>query len=517
MDEVVVCCETNSLNIRDLVMTGVGFYMDGKKFFLKPLEDLEKIKFILYNNKVKTMHDAKFNLKVFKKYGIEVNPPIRDTLISAWLLNERLKSSELSLKSLAKKYLKKDIDSSEELKLTGLKESGCFSNLETTLKLWNYQKPLLEKQGLMKPLCKMEMPLVPALVDMEMAGIGIDSNELLMKRQKVQNELAEIEGKIYDEADEKLNLNSPQQVGELFRKLGIVVKSTEEKVLKPLTKKHKIVGLLLEYRKRSHLLSTYLIGLERYIVEGKIYPNYLSAGSVTGRLSCSRPSLQNIPPVVKNCFVAEKGKKFLICDYSQIELRLAASFSGDILLVEDFKQEKDVHQETANLLHIDRKRAKGVNFGIVYGITAYGLSEELEISLREAKDYLGRYWKLHKGLNSFVRNLVDVAERKKAIRLLSGRLRRFPVVETDRVKRQVINSFIQGGSADIMKIALFKLHRELKDTSAEMLLTTHDDVVIEVPDKDAGYYVDIVRRIMEGCVKLKVPLKVDIKVSEIWK
>lgn len=526
VEEFIVDVETSSKDIRTLKLLGIGFYyghtdhktaryIDLPQFRL-PNEMLEKLKPILEGDKLKTGHNLVFEWQVFKKYGIDFSLPYFDTMVAAWLLDERKKLQQLGLKRLAKGELNLDTPKYGEVS----DADKCLSDVKTTCFLRDKYRPELERQGLTKPLMKMEMPLIPVIGTMQMTGIKLDLKVMEEKKKEVEPKLAELRGSIYEKMGGKMiNLNSPKQIADyLFDKLKLTEvrgRSTDEEVLKKLAKKYSIANELLKYRELEKLRGTYIDGLLKKEHKGILYPGFLSPGSRTGRLSCSAPNLQNIPPPVRPAFIAREGMKFVIADYNQIELRLAAHYSREPRLIEAFIQDRDVHQETADTLHISRYHGKTVNFGVLYGITEYGLAAALDIPRQKAAQYLDKYWNVYSRLKACREAVIQKTKTVGVLRLLSGRLRRLKI-EDKKGERRAFNSLIQGGAADIIKIAMGKLYKNLLDSPATMLLTIHDEILTEVLEDRVEETSFLTRKTMVNCIKLRVPLKVDIKISSRW-
>ena len=413
-------------------------------------------------------------------------------------------------------------------------------------------KPVLEERllnsGMDRLFKEVEMPLTEVLASMEREGIHASREELLEYGSKLENRIKELENRIYEEAGEKFNLNSPKQLGViLFEKMelpgGKKTKtgySTAADVLEKLAEEYPIAADILEYRTYSKLKSTYADGLPAYIREdGKIHTSFNQTVTATGRLSSADPNLQNIPMRedlgrrIRKCFYPSPGCIFVDADYSQIELRILAHMSGDEKLIDAYRQEKDIHRITASqVFHIpfeevtdrERRNAKAVNFGIVYGISSFGLSQGLDISRKEAQEYIKKYFETYPGIRKFLDELVSSAKETGYAVSLFGRRRPVPELKSQNFmqrsfgERVAMNSPIQGTAADIMKIAMIRVYRRLKKEcpSAVLLLQIHDELLVEVPREFAGQVQTIVSEEMKQAAELKVALETDCHTGEDW-
>ena len=390
---------------------------------------------------------------------------------------------------------------------------------------------------------KIELPLVKVLADMERRGVKINLQRLQSENVQMSKELVQLETQIYETAGRVFNLNSSQQLGKiLFEVMGIEpIKrtksgySTDAEVLRQLESQYPIVAQVLKYRQVFNLKRTYLDGLEKQTDEnGRIHTTFNQTQTATGRLSSSDPNLQNIPvrtpegKVIRSLFEAGEGYDCLMsADYSQIELRVLAHLSGDERLIEAFSNDDDIHRRTAEEVFGDgelRNRAKAINYGIVYGISDYGLAKQLNTGRKEAGEYIDQYLARYSGVKNYMDRLIEEGRRLGYVETMYGRRRQLPGLESKNqnarhlAERQAMNSPIQGSAADIIKLAMLAVERELQKGGykSRMLLQVHDELVLEVVNSEIEAVTELVRREMEGAAQMKVPLKVDIKFGRNW-
>ncbi|MBP5151714.1 MAG: DNA polymerase I, partial [Lachnospiraceae bacterium] len=426
-------------------------------------------------------------------------------------------------------------------------EFACAAAEESVL-LFDFFSDKVKELDLYKLYKEMEMPLSYVLYSMEKAGISVNKDELYNYGQNLVEGIRKLEAEIFNEAGEEFNINSPKQLGEiLFGKLnlpgGKKTKSgfsTAADVLEKLSADYPIVDKILEFRTLSKLKSTYADGLSNFIgPDGKIHTNFNQTVTATGRISSSDPNLQNIPirtelgRLLRKVFYPEPGYVFIDADYSQIELRLMAHMSSDEDLIRAFKEGKDIHRSTASrvfnkpydeVTDMDRRRAKAVNFGIIYGISAFGLSKDVDMSVSEAKRYIEGYFATYPKVKEYLDNTVAIAKEKGFSKTLYGRIRPIPELkESNFMTRQfgervAMNAPIQGTAADIMKIAMIKIHRALKEAglSSRLLIQVHDEVLIETKLGEEEKVMEILKKEMEGAVELSVPLEIDIHKGDTW-
>ncbi|MBR1728792.1 MAG: hypothetical protein IJ728_04640, partial [Selenomonadaceae bacterium] len=401
----------------------------------------------------------------------------------------------------------------------------------------------LKASGLMNLYDDIELPLVKILADMEIRGMKVNLQRLKSENVLMTKELIKIEQEIYEEAGKVFNLNSAQQLGKiLFDSMGIApIKrnkngySTDAEVLKQLENDYPFVAKVIRYRQLFKLKRTYLDGLERQLdSDGKIHTTFNQTLTSTGRLSSSDPNMQNIPirtdegRVIRSIFEPSEGFDYILsADYSQIELRILAHLSGDELLIKAFVNDEDIHASTAEEVFGDRSlrgRAKAVNYGIVYGISDFGLAKQLHISRREAAEYIKMYLTRYSGIHNYMNRLIEEGRRLGYVETMYGRRRQLPGLESKSLnmkhtaERQAMNTPIQGSAADIIKIAMIGVERELQrgNYKSRMILQVHDELVLEVVEAELEEVKKIVKDQMENAAKMKVPLKVDINVGTNW-
>jgi len=429
-------------------------------------------------------------------------------------------------------------------------ENLC-KQLEAVRGLYELLNPRLDELGLRRLYQEIELPLVPVLADMERTGIKIDRGMLHQMSSTMERQLSELTGRIYQAAGMEFNINSPRQLGEiLFEKLNLPILkktrktggySTDQAVLEELAQTYELPKIILEYRQVSKLKSTYVDALPALInpKTGRVHTTFNQTGAATGRLSSSDPNLQNIPirselgRLIRGAFVPERGNVLISADYSQVELRILAHLSQDEVLVRAFKSDEDIHERTAReVFSADeltnpaecRRRAKVINFGIVYGLSAFGLSQTLGISREDAQSFIDAYFKRYCGVRAWLDRTLAEVRHVGSVRTLFGRIRPIPDINSKDfnlrhfAERTAVNSPIQGTAADIIKIAMIRIHQALQERrlSAKILLQVHDELVIEVPEAEAEATRALVQEEMEGAAALLVPLKVDLNVADNW-
>ena len=566
------CFDTETTGISPFSdnLVGMSFsFKEGEAFFVylpaersKAVEWLQIFKPYFENpNLTKIGQNIKFDILFLKSYGIEVKGQLFDTMIAHYLLQPEMKHN---MDYLSEVYLKYKTITYEEL--CGPKGKGQLSirsvdhqrlcdyaaeDADVTLKLKNKLEPLIKENNLEYLFYEVEMPLVSVLVDMEWNGVRIDVEALHSLSVDFTKQLADIENKVYELIGEQINLSSPKQVGELiFDKLKLDEKakktktgqySTSEEVLESLRGKHEVVGLILDYRGIKKLLSTYVDALPALInpKSGKIHTSFNQAVTATGRLSSSNPNLQNIPVrdelgrEIRKAFIADKDCKLISADYSQIELRLLAHFSQDPHMLSDFNAERDVHASTAaKIFKVDladvtsdmRRKAKTANFGIIYGISAFGLAERLSISRSEAKTLIDGYFETYPTIKAFIEKSIETARKNGYVETMFNRKRYLPDINSRNAtvrnfaERNAVNAPIQGTAADIIKIAMVKLHdRLLKENfQSKMILQIHDELILNVPSSELDRVKSIIEEEMQNAVKISVPLTVEAGVGDNW-
>ena len=503
----------------------------------------------------KVTHGVKELCRALLDEGIEPEGFIFDTELAAYLLDPTAGSYEL--RKLAMSYFKKDIEMN-----AAYKDATAFSLLDDGLKaqaawyedtawieaFYELFKPKLEQFGLMSVLTDIELPLCPVLARMERIGVLVDGQALSDFGKQLQTGIDALMAEIYELAGEKFNILSPKQLGHiLFDKLGLppVKKtktgySTNVDVMEKLRPKHAIVGKVLDYRQLTKLNSTYVEGLGKVIAaDGRIHTSFQNTVTATGRLSSTEPNLQNIPvrtPLgaeMRKMFVAPAGRVLVDADYSQIELRLLAHMSGDSAMIDGFHSGVDIHTVTASQvfgLPQDevpaelRRAAKAVNFGIVYGISAYSLSEDIHVSVPQAKEYMEKYFEHYSGVRSYMDRVVERGREDGFVSTMYGRRRWLPELKSSNFntrsfgERVALNMPIQGTAADIIKLAMIKVDSRLRSEGLEarLVLQVHDELIVECPEEEAEQVKALLQEEMEGVAALSVPLVADAKSGRTW-
>ncbi len=502
-------------------------------------------------------HNSKFDMNVMAGVGIGTAGMEFDSMIAAHLLGEKA----LGLKPLAFARLGIEMLPITDLIGKGSKQltmaqvditsaaNYAAADADMTLRLTNLFRPELEKLGLLKLFRDVEIPLVPVLMEMERAGIAMDTHILRDMSIYLSDQIRELERRIFDFVEHEFNINSPSQLGKiLFEDLQIPSPrrgkgkySTEAGVLEVLKTDYPICGLILEYRQLTKIKSTYIDTLPAMVnpKTGRIHTCFNQCRTATGRLSSTDPNLQNIPVrgelggQVRQAFVAPAGTMLLGGDYSQIDLRALAHLSKDITLLDAFRNDEDIHAATASLLFNlprneitkdQRRFAKTVNFGVIYGMSEYGLQQATELSREEAGKFIKAYFEKYPGVTKYLEETREKARREGYVETILGRRRYIPDINAanrlvrEAAERMAINMPVQGTSADIIKVAMIDLHRELprRGLKSRMLLQVHDELVFEVPEDEMEEMKKLVCDVMENAVKLDVPVKVDTKTGKNW-
>jgi len=508
-------------------------------------------------SKRKIVFDGKKSIVSLRWRDIELNGIEFDVLLSSYLLNPSQSSADLS--AIAEQYQLNLVQSDEAVYGKGVKrgipaESQLAEHIarkaHVVYKLKDKLEEGLRKNEQYELFSELEMPLSEILADMEATGVKVDVNRLEEMGKELDAQLEDLEKQIYELAGEKFNINSPKQLGVvLFEKLKLpVIKktktgySTSADVLEKLGDKHEIIGLILHYRQLGKLKSTYIEGLLKVVHKDtdKVHTRFNQALTQTGRLSSTDPNLQNIPirleegRKIREAFVPSKeGWVIFAADYSQIELRVLAHISGDKNLIEAFNNNLDIHTKTAmDVFHVDeeevtsqmRRQAKAVNFGIVYGISDYGLSQNLGISRKEAGEFIKRYFNSFNGVKEYMEDIVQEAKQKGYVTTLMHRRRYIPEITSRNfnvrsfAERTAMNTPIQGSAADIIKKAMINMAKELKNKGlkTKLLLQVHDELIFEAPNEEIDILKELVPKVMEKALELKVPLKVDFAFGPSW-
>jgi DNA polymerase-1 len=506
-------------------------------------------------------HNLKYDILILKQDGISVKGTLFDTMIASYLINPNkpvhsLEEVALEYLSYRKKTFVEVLGKKSSFLEVSLEDATSYASEDASLSL-ELKEILFNKlreDDLENIYFNIEMPLVHVLADMEEAGVKIDTDKLKGISKELERELDGIQRRIYFLAGEEFNINSPKQLSKvLFHSLGFQPRkktktgfSTEISVLEELAESHELPGEILNYRSLNKLKTTYIDVLPTLInpKTGRIHTSFNQTATATGRLSSSDPNMQNIPirgewgKRIRETFIAEVGvgsqrvdNLLLSADYSQVELRILAHLSQDYGLIDAFRNNLDIHARTASEIFgipIDkvtpdiRRIAKTVNFGVIYGISPFGLSETLNISRDDAKKYIEQYFNRHLGVKSYIERTIEEAGNRGYVSTLFGRRRAIPEIKSknsnirQQGERLAINSPIQGTAADIIKIAMINIWKRLKGLKTRMILQVHDELLFELPTQELTTVKDIVKKEMEGTITLSVPLSVDINYGKNW-
>jgi len=517
-----------------------------------------RLKAILENASIdKIAYNGKHVMAVLVGCGVKVRNLNFDPMLAAYLLGEK----NLGLKALAFNKLGIEIATPAELTGAGKKQSSLslldanqiadYACASVDI-VWSLKESLeteLRKQGLWQLFTEVEMALIPVLVAMERDGILLDTDLLREMSLELGQQLLKLEKEIYGSVGHQFNINSPQQLGKvLFGELKLPQSrktktgySTEASVMEALRGVHPIIELILKYRQLSKLKSTYVDALPALINRktGRVHTNFNQTGTATGRLSSSEPNLQNIPirgetgSKIRKAIIAPPGAYLLSADYSQIDLRVLAHLSRDTSLIAAFAQDEDIHATTASKIFgipaaevtsEMRRNAKTVNFGVVYGMSDYGLEQATNLSREEAAQFIALYFEKYPKVKQYLEATKEQAHKLGYVQTVLGRRRFLPEINSpnrmvrEAAERMAINAPVQGSSADIIKIAMINLHREMekRNLRSKMLLQIHDELLFEVPDEEVEKMKSLVAELMSGAVELSVPVKIDIKLGRNW-
>ncbi|MFC1939449.1 DNA polymerase I [Chloroflexota bacterium] len=505
----------------------------------------------------KLAHNGKYDMTVLAEYGITVNNLTVDTMVAAYLLSEK----SLSLKALAFSKLGIEMTpivaligsgakqlSMSQVEIARAADYAC-ADADMTLRLTELLSDELRQQGLWQLFADVEMPLVPVLIHMERSGIALDTELLRQMAHHLGEQVLKLETEIYNSVGHQFNINSPQQLSRvLFEELKLTATQkrkgsypTGASVLEELRGTHPIIEFILEYRQLAKLKSTYIDALPGLInpKTGRVHTSFNQTRTATGRLSSSDPNLQNIPirgdlgKQVRQAFIAPPGCCLLGGDYSQIDLRALAHLSQDWGLLSAFERDEDIHAATATrLFGVDaskvtadmRRLAKTVNFGVIYGMSDYGLEQATELSREEAAQFITAYFEKYPGVKQYLESTKQLARDRGYVQTLLGRRRAIPEINSDNrqvrqsAERMAINMPVQGTSADIIKVAMINLYREMgkRRLKSKMLLQVHDELLFEVPDEELEEVRRLVSDTMSTALELSVPLKVDMNSGRNW-
>ncbi len=567
--EVSFDTETSGLNPWEDELIGISFsWKKGEAYFVdwsavKNTKSVLVLKDFFLNKKIKKIaHNAKFDIEVLLHSGIDVVSPIYDTMLAAYLLHpgERgLKLDNLVFSEFGHQMIPiedllgkkgKDQLSMLDVDMDRLCEYAC-EDADYTWQLYRNMTKLIKAEKFEKLLDDIELPLVPVLVEMEKNGVKIDDKFLKDFNIRLSKDIAKIEKDIYKIAGEEFNIASPKQLKVvLFETLDIPTDglkrtktgvSTAASELEKMRDLHPIIDMITDFRELSKLRSTYVEALPKLILAstGRVHTSFNQTITATGRLSSSDPNLQNIPirtelgRKIREAFIPEPGNVLLAADYSQIELRVVAHLSGDKRMIETFISGGDIHTTTASFVFdvplekVDsdmRRKAKEVNFGVLYGMGAYGLSQRTGISRSEASGFIERYFAQYPKMKKYTESLIEQAKVEGYVETMFGRRRYLPDINSgmaqvrSAAERAAVNLPVQGTSADIMKLAMIAVHEELLDKypDTKLLMQVHDELVLEIPKSDVDAVAKLVRNSMEKVVALKIPLDADVKVGPNW-
>jgi DNA polymerase-1 len=550
------------------VKEGIGYYIpvghkDGRNLSVEQV--VSALHEPMTNSKIgKVAHNAKYDYIMLARYGLKVTPLTFDTMIAEFVIDPG--SRNLGLKGLAFVRLGEQMTEIEELIGKGKSQISmaevdiqtaaayAAADAEITLRLMPILREELERVGGMQLMEEIEMPLVTVLAGMEMSGILIDLPFFASMSQELETRLNEIARQVYQSVGKEFNLNSTQQLSDvLFNRLRLEPPdrgkktasghySTSASVLESLRGKHEVVDWVLEHRELSKLKSTYLDALPAAVnpETGRVHTSYSQTGAVTGRLSSSNPNLQNIPirtaegRRVRNGFIAGPGNVLLSVDYSQIELRIVAHMAEDEGMLTAFRQGQDIHATTAAAIYSVpleavtkdmRRHAKAINFGLIYGMSAFGLTRSTELTLAESQDFVEAYFKQFPGVKRYLDGIRKIAAEQGYVETLLGRRRYFPMLKNptnvnlkNREEREAINAPIQGTAADIMKIAMLKIPAALQKAglSGKMLLQVHDEIVLECPQSELNATARVVQETMQTAYPLSIPLLTEARWGPSW-
>ena len=563
-NELIFYLETSTSNDENRIIkkdiNGIGIYENKDNIIYIKFEnkdDIKKLKTIFEDEKIKKIgYNIKEDYVLLKEFGINLQGIKYDAEVAAYVLNPT--NIKHNIKEIAAQYLDIDLDEmipkKEEMQLNMFEQIKELSNKDEVgtyvyalNELYNVTIKKMEEEGSINLFDNIEMPLVKVLGEMQYNGITVNKEELEAFGKDFKKRLNDRVKEIYELAGEEFNVNSTQQLGKiLFEKLKLTEPkknkkgyATDVETLEGIKDEHPIVEKVLEYRSLIKLNSTYVDGIITYInpKDSKIHAVFNQTITATGRISCTDPNLQNLPSHegegknVKKAFKAQEGYVFVDADYSQIELRVLAHISKDENMIKAFQNDEDIHKEVASkvfgvamnkVTKEQRSRAKAVNFGIIYGITAFGLSQQLKIDRKQSQKYIDNYLEKYSGIKNFMDEIIKKTEELGYVETAFGRRRYVPELKSNNYmvrqfgSRVAMNTPIQGTAADIMKIAMNNLYENLKGIDAKIILQVHDELIIEVKEEQKEKAKEILKESMEKAAKLEVPLKVEISEAKTW-
>jgi len=565
-ETIAVDTESTGLDPFRAKLLGISFCWEEDKAFYLNVKDnpswLPKLRVLLGDEKIaKFGHNIKYDIAMLRQADIEIKSISFDSMVASYLLSPGSRGHGLD--NLAFEIFgyqmqpivdligkgKKQIS----LELVPLDKVSWYAceDADYTYRLCRYFKPELEEKNILGLMQKIEMPLIPVLADLEQNGVKINTKFLEEMSKQTGKQLAVLEKKIYKQATTTFNINSPKQLKEiLFGRLNISSEgisktktgiSTAAAELEKMKDKHPIIPLITEYRELAKLQSTYLEALPKLVnpKTGRVHTSFNQTITATGRLSSSDPNFQNIPirtelgRKIRNAFIAEKGKKIVAADYSQIELRIVASLANDEKMIASFENNEDIHSRTAAEIYnipLDqvkkeqRYEAKEVNFGILYGMGAWGLATRRGMSRERARAFIEKYFVAHHEIQEYIAATISLAHEQGYVETLFGRRRYLPDIDSTMpqvkaaAERMAINMPVQGTAADLMKIAMINIQQKLPDLSKDtkMILQVHDELVFEVPDSEVRSVAEFIAKEMNSVYELKVPIKTEVAVGENW-
>jgi len=572
LKQKVVCfdTETTSLNELEAELVGMSFsYKKGLAYYIPLSEDKGEVlqtleifrPFFEKEDLLKIAHNLKFDYKILKQYDITVKGAMFDTMIAHYLLNP---DGRHGMDYLSEVYLNYKPVSIETIIGKKGKNQGTFrdadlrtqtdyaaEDADITFQLYELFAPQLKKENLEDLFFNIEMPLMEVLAKMELAGISLDEKWLAQESIDLENDLRQLESKIFEFSGEEFNMNSPKQLGEiLFEKMQLDPKAkktktgqyaTSEDVLQKLSSKHEIIKHILEYRTYQKLKSTYVDALPSQIdkKDNRVHTNFSQTTAATGRLASVNPNLQNIPirtlrgQQIRGAFVSGEGKKIISADYSQIELRLIAEISGEDNMIKAFQDGEDIHASTAAKLFkipleevskTQRSQAKTVNFGIIYGQGAFALAEQTGLSRSEAKQMIEAYFETYPKLKEYMAEQVSKARQMGYVETILGRKRHLKDINSNNfvvrghAERNAVNAPVQGSAADVVKLAMIRIDKELdaQNLQTKMLLQVHDELLFESPIDEIEAASKLIKTEMESALETQVPLLVEVGVGKNW-